>query len=312
MRIKFYLYLIIILILLNISNIAFHAVYATQSGGQTKINATIPAKSNIKIFGYTSPDAIVQVTSVRVFGQTNSDKTGYFEFKDVAISPEALEICISTYDSDKRVGLPFCLSVSNITSAKEIGPLLLSPTLSLSATNIWQNQKVYAEGKTIPNQPVEVSFFEISPKTLSEKISNYIARLFNYHVLASDLPILAITSQRNGTFNFSLPTSRAIAYRVFVKAMFKEKPTLKSQTLTYSIGSTFSYFMTYILPWFILIMTLLMLSTGTLAYDIKTHKVRKAMGKFIEKKWKPFVIKISLQSRRLRYNFREYLRSHRK
>ncbi|MBI3955039.1 hypothetical protein HY338_01235 [Candidatus Gottesmanbacteria bacterium] len=312
MRSRFYLYLIIILILLSISNIAFHEVYAAQSGGQTKISATIPAKTSIKIFGYTSPDAIVQVTSVRVFGQTISDKTGYFEFNDVAISAEALEICLSTYDSDKRVGLPFCLSVPNIISRKEIGPLLLSPTLSLSSTKIWQNQKVHAEGKTIPNQQVEVSFFEISPKTLSQKISNYIVRLFNYHVLASDLPILSITSQRNGTFNFNLPTSRAIAYRVFVKAIFKDKPTLKSQTLTYSIGSSFSYFMTYILPWFILIMTLLILSTGTYVYDMKTHRVRKALGNVIEKRWKPFVIKINLRSRRLMYNFRDYWRSHRK
>ncbi len=307
-----YLYLIIILILLNISNITFHEVYAVQYGNHTKISATIPAKTSIKIFGYTSPDSTVQVTGVRVFGQTASDKTGYFEFREVAISAEALEICVSTIDSDKRLGFPFCFRLPDNLAVIEVGPLLLSPTISLSSTKIWQNQKVYGEGKTIPNQPVEVSFFEIPPKTLSQKISNYIAVLFNNQALASDLPILSITSGRNGLFNFNLPTSRAIAYRVFVKAVFKDKPTLKSQTLTYSIGSNFSYFMTYILPWFILVMTMLMLSTSILAYDVKTHRIRKVMGKAIEKRWKPFVIRLNLRSRRLMYNFREYWRSRRK
>lgn len=312
MQNRFYLYLIIILVLLNVSLIPFHEVYAVQYGNHTKISATIPAIKIVKIFGYTSPDATVQITGVRVFGETISDKTGYFEFSEIAISLEALEICISTLDSDKRIGLPFCFKLPNNSTLKQIGPLLLSPTVSLSATNIWQNQKVYAEGKTIPNQPVVVSFFEIAPKTLSQKISNYIAVLFNNQVLAVDLPTLSITSGRNGIFNFNLPTSRATAYRVFVKAVYNNQPTLKSQTLTYSIGSSFSYFTTYILPWFILFMTLLMLLISILAYDVKTHKVRKVMGKFIEKKWKPFVIRLSLRSRRLTYKFLEYWRSHRK
>lgn len=319
---RFYLYLIIILLLLSISFHPFHSVYALQSAGQSKISAVIPAKTSIRIFGFTSPDSTVQVTAIRVFGQTTSDKTGYFELREVAISSEALEICVNTIDSDKRTGFPFCLpaqtglptqtGLPDNLNVSEIGPLLLSPTFSLSATNIWQNQKVYAEGKTIPNQPVEVSFFEIAPKTLSQKISNYIAILFNNQALAADLPILSTTSQRNGSFSFNLPTSRAIAYRVFIKAAYKDKPTLKSQTLTYAIGSNFGYFMTYILPWFMLIMTLLMLASSTYAYDVKTHRIRKFMGKFIEKRWKPYVIRLNLRSRRLRYNFREYLRSHRR
>ena len=312
MRKTLYLYLIIILLLLSISFIPFHGVLAVQSGGQSKINAAIPAKTSIKIFGYTSPDSTVQVNAVRVFGQTNSDKTGYFEFREVAISAEALEICVNTIDSDKRTGFPFCFRLPDNLNVIEVGPLLLSPTVSLSSTKIWQNQKVHAEGKTIPNQPVEVSFFEISPKTLSQKISNYIAILFNNQAIAAELPILSTTSQRNGSFSFNLPTSRAIAYRVFIKAAYKDKPTLKSQTLTYSIGSNFSFFMIYILPWFILIMTLLMLASTTYAYDVKTHRIRKVMGKFIETRWKPYVIRLNLRYRRLMYSFQEYLRSRRK
>src|SRR3989338_961910 len=104
-----------------------------QSGVKTEVKAEIAGKFSLLLFGYTSADSLVQVLGVRTYAQGTSDRTGYFLFKDISIALEAKEICISAIDTERRSSFPLCIALPNTLKPTEIGPLLLSPTLSLSS-----------------------------------------------------------------------------------------------------------------------------------------------------------------------------------
>lgn len=310
-KLSIYLYLNILLILLYISYFPQNS-FAVEVGNQAVVKANIPVKLNVKVFGYTSPEATVQITGVRIYAQTKSDKTGYFEIKDVGISTQAQELCLISIDSDSRTTLPLCISTPLGGVEAIIGPLLLPPTLSLSDKQIWQKQKAFAQGKTIPNQTLKLSLFEVDSRNISALIIDKLASIFHPKALALDLPILNLTSDRNGNFNISLPTFKPVAYRIFAHTIFKDKPTIKSNTLAFLVESKISYFYRYTLPIFILVLLILIISTSTFAYEYRTKRISGLVMKLTEKRLKQLAIRTRLRFRRLWYNFREYLKSHRK
>lgn len=305
-----YLYLIILLLYLSVSHTGVFA--AQTSGAQAEIKARLAEKFNLRIFGYTAPSALVQVLGIRVFAQGSSDKTGYFLINDVPVSGEAKEICITTIDSERRVGFPLCISLPDTNKPKEIGPLLLSPTLSLSEGTIWQNQKAAASGRTIPNETVYVSFFEVLPASISDRVAARLQKIFHPTALAFDLPLLAISSDEKGAFSFNLPSSKAVGYRLYAKSEYKGNPTPKSSTLSFLIGAYASYFLLYILPWLVFLIILALVVAAMIWYERKTHVFSFYAEQFTEKKLRPIGVQLRLQLRHGSYRFREFLKSYRK
>lgn len=303
-----YLYLITILIYLYIS-ITASPVAALESGAKTEIKALIPAKTFLRIFGYTAPNALVQATSIRVFAQTSSDRTGYFQINELPVSEQAKELCLTTIDAQRRTGFPLCINIPETDLPAEIGPLLLSPTLSLSIPIIWQNQTAYLSGQTIPETEVVVSFFEVPVTNLAFNLTSRLSKLVRFQAWAFDLPILTTTSDTKGNYSTNLPSSKAVGYRVFTKAVYKNSPTPKSQTLIFSIGAIINYFYRYILPWILFILMIILASSWTVAYEVKTKKGRVALRRFNEKRLKPFAVRAALSLRRIWYNLREWWRS---
>lgn len=308
--IMFVIYLTICLIILSISYFP-QSVLAAGVGSQTTVKANIPGKFSMNITGFASADAIIQVTGVRIFAQTQTDKNGYFELKQVAISQEAKEICLIVIDSEKRASVPHCLSLP-ATAVNNLGPVIMPPTLSLSEAQIWQKQKAFAAGRTIPNIPLEISIFEVDSRNLSVKIGRKIAKILFPQVRASELPILNLVSDRNGNFTFTLPTFKTAGYRLFAKTIYKDKPGHKSNTISYKVESRISYFFRYTLPWMIAGIFLLLWMSGLLAFEYKTKKISVLASRLTDKRLKPFAIRTRLRFRRLWYNFREYLRSRRR
>lgn len=304
-----YLYLITAFIYLSIS---VSPIMAIESGAKTQVKAEIPAKTYIRIFGYTAPSAIVQAEAIRVFAQTSSDKTGYFQINELPISAEAKELCLTTIDSARRTGFPLCIYIPETDKPSEIGPLLLSPTISFSMPLIWQNQIAYLSGQTIPDSQVKVAFFEVESSTLAQKFYRRLAKMFFPKTYAFDLPPLLLQSDKEGFYSVNLPSYKAVGYRVFSKAIYNEMHTPKSQTLAFAIGAITRYFSLYILPWILLIIFLLITSAFALAYEVKTKKGRKLILRFKEKRLKPFAVRTLLSLRRLWYNLQDWWRSHRK
>lgn len=301
--------LFIITIYLCISSTA--TCLAKESGGSTNIKAHIPGSTSFRIFGYTSPNSLVQALGVRTFAQVTSDRTGYFLIDSLPVSAEAKEICLTTLDSERRIGFPLCMPLPEDQTEGEIGPLLLSPTISLTSGNFIQNKNEQITGMTLPNVKVAVSYFDSPSVLISHQFSNTLTKFIFPAAMASDLPTLTVTSDRKGIFTAKLPNQKAANYRTFAKGYYNnEIPTLKSQTLSYLVGSAIENWLKYTLPIIVLFLIILILIIYFIYKETKTKTAQKTFGVFIETKLKPFGVKERLHLRRLWYNLRNWWKSH--
>lgn len=298
---KLLLYISIFIYLIYPNN-SFFIVEAKESAGNVEIRAEIPAIFFIRIFGYTSPFSIVQVIGVKSFGQTTTDRLGYFIFNNLPISSETQEICLTTLDSEKRIGFPLCVPI-NTNKPQEYGPLLLSPTVSLSNGFFWEREKAVFSGKTIPSSPVDVSFFK------SEATAD---TLFINTAYASGTNISKTNSNPKGDFNMEISQAGAGKYRIFAKAFYENSPTLKSQTLVYTIGSNADYFIRYVLVKIIFLILLAGFLIWAAYREKKSKLVSKNLAFFIETIYLPYSVRLRLGLRRQWYNFREFLKSRQK
>lgn len=294
-----YIYLLSLLLYLSISP---SPVLAKESGGKTDVKAEIPASRYIRIFGYTSPYSLVQANGVRVFAQTTSDRSGYFLIENLPLSSDAEEICLVTLDAYRRVGFPLCLPITTEEAENEYGPLLLSPTFSLSKGFFWQNGKETGAGMTIPNSKVLVSFFETG--------NTYISLVTAAR--ATDGNSVTVTSDAKGTFEIKLPSDRATLYRLFAVAFRQEAPTLKSQTLSYSVASNLDHWLRYILPKLIIFFIIMAALLFAISKEYRTNYIRRRLLLFNETKLQPFLVRESLALRRIWYNLRALMKSGRK
>ncbi len=304
-------YLIIIFLYINLS-LTPSPVSAWESGVQTSIKASIQEKTSIRLIGYTGPNTIVQVEGIRIFAQTSSDRTGYFVIDPLPISYEASEICISTIDSERRNSFPLCIQLPKVDKPTEIGPVYLSPTLSLSTGSVLQTKKAIATGVTIPETKVIVSIFETTKiNSLTSLTDRILAGKLIPSAEAADMPSITINSDKKGVFNFNLPTDKALDYRFFVKAIYKNSPTPKSHTLSFRVDSITLYWIMFILPRLLIFIILLGLAYYIIQKETKDSKGKAWLAIFTETKLKPLAVRRRLQLRRIWYNLREYWRSNR-
>ncbi len=305
------IYLIILTLYTNISLFSSRA-YAWESGVQTTVKASIQEKTSIRLIGFTGPNTIVQVEGIRVFAQTSSDRTGYFIIDPLPISPEANEICITTIDSERRNSFPVCIQLPKVDKPTEIGPVYLSPTLSLSTGSVLQTGKAVATGVTIPDAKVIVSIFETTHVNgLTSITDRILAGKFISIAEAADLPFITLNSDNKGIFSLNLPTDKALDYRFFVKAVYKNSPTPKSHTLSYRVDSITLYWIMFILPRLLIFIILLGIAYYIIRRETKENKGKAWLAVFTETRLKPFAVRRRLQLRRIWYNLREYWRSNR-
>lgn len=310
-----YIYHIIILIYLYISYFPQVASAATQiqRSGKTEIYANIIAIAHFRVYGYTAPYSQVHVESVRVFGKTVSDIDGYFEFEKLPVSEEAKEVCLITIDGEKRTGFPVCVVIPERNSTDEIGPIILSPTLSVSNNLLWEGDQARASGRTIPGATVIVSYFESPADSLSVFFDRIMAQVLPRVALAKQVPLLTVPSDRKGNFSVNLPSSKVAFYRIFSKAIYnKESPSPKSTTLTFLVGSFWSFWIRFILPKLLLLLIALIITGFATYYEAKNRKVRAWLYHVNETRLAPFGVKIRLKLRRIWYNYQDYQRSSRK
>jgi len=303
-----YIYLITCFLYLSISALA-SPVQAAQRSGKTSITATIPASGNIRLFGYTAPEANVQAEGYRVFAQTISDANGYFKIDPLSVSVQATEICLTTIDSQRRVGFPLCINAANIGSDAEVGPLLLSPTLGFSNGTVWQNQTAAADGRTIPNSKVVFHFFEVTGTLSNQRLFTTLANILHPTAEAANVPSLETVTNSQGAFSINLPTARAAGYRLFVNAIFLNSPTPKSNTLSFKVDSFWQYFVKNTLPKLIILLIFIIFTYCLMMLEAKTRRVSIYLANFNEKRLTPIAVRTRLKLRRLWYNFLEYYRS---
>jgi len=187
-----------------------------QEKEKVNISAQIPANT-ITLFGYTSPNSRVELSSSKAFAVTYSQSDGYFVFEHIILPRNSLELCLISFDESNRLNNPVCIpELPLLNNYTEIGPVLLSPTITLDL----QNQ--YSSGQSIPNTTVQVYLYQqSSPFSLIKKVQ------------AFSLPILETKTDSQGNYSLNLPNTTATNYRVFATAQYLESNTPKSNTLLY-------------------------------------------------------------------------------
>lgn len=200
------------------------------------ISAQVPANT-ITIFGYTSPISRVELNSSKAFAVTYSQSDGYFIFDHLIIPRLSQDLCLTSQDESNRISNPVCIPEPPLTNSyTEIGPILLSPTLSLDL----QNQ--YSSGQSIPNSTVQIYLYqETSPLSIIKKVE------------AFSLPVFQTKSDSNGNYSLNLPDTVASNYRIFATTQYLDSNSPKSNTLSYHPNYTVS--LLYFLIPFIIILT---------------------------------------------------------
>lgn len=212
--------------------------YATAEPVSYEITVSAAiGEPKLTLFGYSSPNSLVELKGNRVSEQVIANKQGYFFFDRVFLpqpTPEYPELCLTSIDTQSRISFPTCLPSlpRQLAGPYEItvGPVLLPPTISLEKGNYLPGKQVAAQGATIPN--TEVTIF------LANDLSTfYLASKLITPAYAYSLPKYQIQADENGHFEFNLPANRSATWRIFTAASYLGSPTPKSNTLTFKILS---------------------------------------------------------------------------
>ena len=217
------------------------------------VSATI-GESKLTLFGWTSPQSLVELQGQRVSESVIANEQGYFFFDRILlpaprssqseVEPTYPELCLASIDSLSRASFPTCLPPLPLGSFDmSIGPVLLPPTLSLftvrtfgraqskplsnlSKGSFLPNEQAIAQDLTIPNS--EVNIFLANNLTHSLRFS-FIPSVYAYFI-----PRYQIKADANGHFEFNLPASKA-EWKIFAAATHLGSPSPKSNTLTFRI-----------------------------------------------------------------------------
>jgi len=127
-----------------------------------KSSSTVSAfigDARFTLFGYTSPFARVIIQGQGIYDETRSDETGYFIFENRFSPLSPREACLMSVDSQGRVTQPVCLPPFDVRKNVTIGPVILSPTLSVNSHEYVVDEYGVLSGETVPNSDVTLAFF---------------------------------------------------------------------------------------------------------------------------------------------------------
>lgn len=182
------------------------------------VEGSIPASGTVSIFGYAGGNDTITAVSPRVYSETSSDENGYFSFTDILLDSQTKEICLSAIDKQSRLSHPTCIPVTPETT---IGPVILSPTISLEYPSGNPTQ-VIITGQTIPSSAVTI--------VLSRTTKN------NPVVIVRDVyaaaPEKTIKTDKYGYYSIKIPLQTGDKSRVFSRSLFQSSQTPPSSTLT--------------------------------------------------------------------------------
>ena len=209
------------------------------SEAQITVWATI-GEPKLTVFGWTSPQALVELKGQRVSELAVADETGYFYFDRVFLpppKPNYPEICLSVVDRASRISsFPTCLPpLPPKLGEIRVGPVLLPPTLSLEQGEFLAGQQVKATGATFPKSKVKIFF--------ANETSNLASHLPGVKgAWAFSLPQYEIQSDQQGNFEFNLPASYPQNWKVYATAEFQGSPSPKSVSLSFRVLSWWAWF----------------------------------------------------------------------
>jgi hypothetical protein len=206
------------------------------------VSASI-GKGRLTLFGYTSPQALVQLGGRQVAEEVIAEENGFFFFDRIFLpkpNPQYPELCLTSIDTQSRISFPNCLPpLPTGPFDMSIGPVLLPPTFTLTKGSFLPKEQIVAAGLTIPNSNVMIYLANDARK--KSLLSRLVPETFAYN-----LPQYQTQSDQNGRFEFNLPTIKRANWKIFAGANWQSFPTPKSNTLNFKIQSWWEWFLSKI------------------------------------------------------------------
>lgn len=193
------------------------------------INSAFIGEFRFTLFGYTSPKALVTFSGQGIFDQTQADKKGYFEFTNRFSPFSPHEACLSAKDQFGRLSSPTCLPPFPVNTNVKIGPVILSPTISLNKNNFYVNEEIILSGQSIPNSNVDLLIF--TQETSFNKFFSFFVKSVN----AFSIPKLQTKTDNLGNFSISLPSGSSQKYRFFTQVNYLKNSSANSLILTIDV-----------------------------------------------------------------------------
>ncbi|MFZ2206158.1 MAG: hypothetical protein WAV29_01710 [Microgenomates group bacterium] len=183
--------------------------------------------SYFNMYGYTSPNALVIIQNPGIHNETFANQDGYFLFKYLSLSQFREDVCLVAHDTENRTTPPLCIPPPGSQDSKQIGPVLLPPSTSISSGNAYVGDSVTLTGQTIPNADVKLAMFTDESK---QKKLSFIPTAYAYTIPQFDLK-----SNKKGEYSLTLPTASSQFLRMFTRAIYDGSSTPKGLTLILDI-----------------------------------------------------------------------------
>lgn len=235
----------------------------------TEIPQTIPTpfpytprrymQNTLSIYGYGPPNSDVSLVGFGVSERTTTDSVGLFIFSPIySYSYIYPELCIQAKDDQNRVTSMSCIPALSKDNRIPlvVGPVYLSPTVSIDENWRVLGDNTFLDGKTAPNTEVNV----------------YIAKSYF-------IPTIQTKSDKDGNFSISLPTSDAFKYKIFVASRFGDNLSAKSNTLTFVVTSKEQSFINWLISWILNHKLLTIIILEVLVLTILVMKLLKSTTK---------------------------------
>jgi len=254
---------ILFAIVINSKRRAILGTHFTLSSPEITVSAAI-GERKLTIFGWAPVQSQIRLDGGAVYDSVSAAKDGSFLISGIYLPniPVYPEICLQARDAEGRTTQPTCLPRLEIGQYNyTVGPVLLSPTLSLEKGEIIKGNQAAAQGKTTPNTQVGI----------------FLART----ALAYSIPKYQIMSDKAGNFEFNLPTEAVDKWRVFAGANILGAASPKSNTLTFNIHPGIYYLWIFLqsllalirphLLYFVIVIEVVIL---VLSFKRHTHSLR--------------------------------------
>lgn len=196
------------------------------------VSASI-GENQVTITGYSSPTSLIELSNSKIYLTVISDSTGYFIFDRATLPKDPGEFCLSAIDNSSRRSSPVCLPPPPPTNYQtNIGPILLSPTITINNDQITPYDTVVASGQSLPNSEITIHLYQVNNQ----------AKVFPKPAAAFGLPEFSVKSDEFGNYNLSLPTVYSSHYRLYSSVNYQNNNSPKSNTLIYRLPSLFWLF----------------------------------------------------------------------
>ncbi len=227
-----------------IFSLSSSAIFAQTEFQQTTILGPQPTKATFEIKvrttvggylydikGLTSPWAQVELKSTQgnLAVTTFADDQGIFQFFNLLVGLRPGNFCFFSLDIKQNYSPPLCLTPPLPKQTNNLTNILLPPSLVLEKGIFQQKDQIIVNGRTFPNAKLAVFLFEEN----RPKIYQFLDLI--KPTWAKEVPKLTLSSDKEGYFEFNLPTAKSGKGRIFVGAYWQENPSPPSNFLEFTV-----------------------------------------------------------------------------